>query len=76
MNTPTRTTNPLEGPKPVRRRVRPGKGCWARYRRVARSSAALLVRGRLEKYEGVVNVVAEFLEPLPLGAPTTSRDFR
>jgi error-prone DNA polymerase len=52
------------------------KGCWAHYRRVARSSPALLVRGRLEKHEGVINIVADKLEPLPLGAPTRSRDFR
>ncbi|MGQ0617882.1 MAG: error-prone DNA polymerase [Acidimicrobiia bacterium] len=52
------------------------KGCWARYRQAARSSPALLVRGRLEKVEGVINVVAEHLEPLPLPAPTRSRDFR
>jgi error-prone DNA polymerase len=51
-------------------------GCWARYRRVARSSAALLVRGRLELAEGVVNVVAERLEPLSVGAAVRSRDFR
>ena len=52
------------------------RGCWTRYRRVARTSAALLVRGRLEKVEGVINVVAEKLEPLPIGASTASRDFR
>jgi len=52
------------------------RGCWTRYRRVARGSAAILVRGRLEKVEGVINIVAEKLEPLPLGATLTSRDFR
>jgi error-prone DNA polymerase len=52
------------------------KGCWAHYRRVARSSPALLVRGRLERAEGVTNIVADKLEPLPLAAPTRSRDFR
>ncbi len=52
------------------------KGCWARYRRVVRSAPALLVRGRLERAEGVVNVVAEKIEALPLAAPTRSRDFR
>ena len=52
------------------------RGCWTRYRRVARTAPALLVRGRLEKAEGVVNVVAEKLEPLPLGATVASRDFR
>jgi error-prone DNA polymerase len=52
------------------------RGCWTRYRRVARGAAALLVRGRLEKVEGVINIVAEKLEPLPLGATIASRDFR
>ncbi|MDQ3758292.1 MAG: error-prone DNA polymerase, partial [Actinomycetota bacterium] len=53
------------------------KGLWARHRRVARSSPALLVRGRLEKSEGVLNVVADRLEPLPLSlSGTRSRDFR
>jgi error-prone DNA polymerase len=52
------------------------KGCWARYRRVARGAPALLVRGRLEKAEGVVNVVAERIELLPIGRTLPSRDFR
>ena len=52
------------------------KGCWARYRRVARSAPALLVRGRVEREEGVINVIAERLEPLPLDAAEKSRDFR
>jgi error-prone DNA polymerase len=52
------------------------KGCWARHRRVARGAPALLVRGRVERQGEVVNVIAERLDPLPLGAPTSSRDFR
>jgi error-prone DNA polymerase len=52
------------------------KGCWARYRRVARGAAALLVRGRIEKAEGVVNVVAEWLDHLPTAGSVRSRDFR
>jgi error-prone DNA polymerase len=52
------------------------KGVWARHRRVARASPALLIRGRLERSEGVINVVAERMEPLPLATPTKSRDFR
>jgi error-prone DNA polymerase len=51
-------------------------GCWARYRRAARGAPALLVRGRLERAEGVVNVVADKLEPLPVGPVPASRDFR
>jgi error-prone DNA polymerase len=52
------------------------RGCWARHRRVARGAAALMVRGRLERAEGVVNVVAEQLTPLVLPATVASRDFR
>src|SRR5436190_1569981 len=52
------------------------RGCWARYRRVAGGAPALLVRGRLEKAEGVVNVVAERIELLPIGRTLPSRDFR
>jgi error-prone DNA polymerase len=52
------------------------KGCWTHHRHVARTSPALVVRGKLERYEGVVNVVAEVLTPLPLAANVTSRDFR
>jgi error-prone DNA polymerase len=52
------------------------KGCWARFRAVARDAPALLVRGRLEHSEGVVNVVAEALTPLQVPAMVASRDFR
>jgi error-prone DNA polymerase len=53
-------------------------GCWARYRPVARGAAALVVRGRLERGDGgVVNVIAERIDPLPLpGVDGRSRDFR
>jgi error-prone DNA polymerase len=51
------------------------KGCWARHRRVAREAAALLVRGRLERSEGVINIVAEHLDPMPIPGNIRSRDF-
>jgi len=51
-------------------------GLWERYRSVARTAPALLVRGILERADGVVNVIADHLEALPLAAPTHSRDFR
>jgi error-prone DNA polymerase len=52
-------------------------GVWARHRRLARSSPALLVRGRLERAEGAINLVAERIEALALAtAPPRSRDFR
>ncbi len=52
------------------------KGCWAHHRRVVQGAPALLVRGRLEREETVVNIIAERVEPLPLPARTRSRDFR
>jgi error-prone DNA polymerase len=53
------------------------EGLWARYRTVALGSAALLVRGRLERSpEGVLNLVADRLQKLPLAVPVVSRDFR
>jgi error-prone DNA polymerase len=52
------------------------KGCWARHRRVARGAPALLIRGRLERSEGVTNVIAERIDPLPVPAALGSRDFR
>jgi len=51
-------------------------GLWKRYRRVARSAPALLVRGRLERVDGVINVVADKLEVLPVVGTHRSRDFR
>ena len=52
------------------------RGCWARYRTVARAPA-LLIRGRLEKAEGAINVVADKLDLLPVDAPAgQSRDYR
>jgi len=51
-------------------------GCWTRYAREARNSPALLIRGRVERQEAVVNIVAEKLEPLLVGAAPRSRDFR
>jgi error-prone DNA polymerase len=51
-------------------------GLWVRHRRVARSSAALLIRGRLETASGVINLSAEKLEHLPIATRPSSRDFR
>ncbi|MEC9395741.1 MAG: OB-fold nucleic acid binding domain-containing protein, partial [Actinomycetota bacterium] len=51
------------------------RGCWVRYRDVLGASA-LLVRGRVEAVEGVVNVVTERVEPLAVRPPARSRDFR
>ena len=40
---------------------------WKRYRVVARTAPALEIRGLLEKYQGVVNVLARRIVALPLG---------
>jgi error-prone DNA polymerase len=50
-------------------------GVWARHRRVAQSASALLVRGTLEVAHGVINVMAERIEALPLAAALRARDF-
>jgi error-prone DNA polymerase len=51
-------------------------GCWKRFRPVARGASALLVRGRLQSSEGVVNIVAEHLAPLSVAGSLSSRNFR
>ncbi len=49
---------------------------WARHRKVARTSAALVVRGTVEHADGVTNLMAERLDALSLRVPSRSRDFR
>lgn len=52
-------------------------GVWQRYRRIARESSGVLVRGMLERSsEGVVNIVADKFEVLAMKATTKSRDFQ
>jgi error-prone DNA polymerase len=51
-------------------------GLWSRYRRIARTSPALLVRGFLEHSEGVINLRADRVDPVTVPSRTTSRDFR
>jgi len=52
------------------------RGAWVRWKPVARSCPALLVRGRIERSEGSMTLVAERFEPLELGPVPASRDFR
>ena len=52
------------------------RGCQARFRKLAVTARALTIRGRLERHEGAVNVIAEHLVPLALPATLPSRDFR
>jgi error-prone DNA polymerase len=58
---------------------------WQRHRRVARNAAGLVVRGMLERHDGVVNLVADRLERIETLYPAAgravparpaSRDFR
>jgi error-prone DNA polymerase len=48
---------------------------WAAYRRVARTSPAVVVTGRLEARDGAANLVAARMENLPIRFSTRSRDF-
>ena len=52
------------------------KGAWTRWSAVARRSPALLIRGSLQRGQGVVSLSAEFVEPLRVGATAPSRDWR
>jgi error-prone DNA polymerase len=58
---------------------------WKRYRRVGRNSAGMVIRGILERYDGVTNLVADRLERLETVYPQAAgavparhqgRDFR
>ena len=51
-------------------------GLWLRYRKLAQSAPALLIRGRLQNASGAVTVVAEKMRPITLGVGSRSRDFR
>jgi error-prone DNA polymerase len=55
-------------------------GLWRRYRRVARTSPALLVRGTVERTGDedyrVINLRADRIDPVTVPSRTTSRDFR
>ncbi|TAM68925.1 MAG: error-prone DNA polymerase [Microbacteriaceae bacterium] len=52
-------------------------GVWNRYRRVAREAPAMVIRGILERSpEGVISLVADRFESLPLTVHTRSRDFQ
>ena len=52
-------------------------GVWGRYRKVARESSALIIRGILERSpEGVINLLADAFEELRVGVSHSSRDFQ
>jgi len=52
------------------------RGLFSRSRRIIQGNAALIVRGRLEKADGVINLVAEKVMPLRLSVRSSSRDWR
>ncbi|HEU0191812.1 MAG TPA: error-prone DNA polymerase [Mycobacterium sp.] len=51
-------------------------GVWARYRKLAHTAPALLVRGQVQNASGAVTVVADRLGRLELVTKSPSRDFR
>jgi error-prone DNA polymerase len=52
------------------------KGAWARWSKVAGLAPALIIRGSLERGQGIVTLVAEHVEALALGATVpSSRDW-
>ncbi|ALG84203.1 error-prone DNA polymerase [Gordonia phthalatica] len=50
-------------------------GLWARYRKLAQTAPALLIRGKVQNAEGAVTVVADRLQKLDLKVGTRSRDW-
>jgi error-prone DNA polymerase len=56
-------------------------GLWQRYRKIALTSSAMLIRGRIEVTrttgnKNVINLVADRLSALPIATRPASRDFR
>ncbi|BBX48346.1 error-prone DNA polymerase DnaE2 [Mycobacterium cookii] len=51
-------------------------GVWARHRKVAQTSSALLIRGQVQNASGAITVMAERIAKLTLTIGSKSRDFR
>ena len=51
-------------------------GLWAKYRRIARGSPSLMIRGVVERAGGAISVVADRIAAVNLVVATPSRDFR
>lgn len=51
-------------------------GLWAKYRKLALTAPALLIRGKVQNAEGAVTVVADHLQLMDLRVRSKSRDFR
>ncbi|NBY61765.1 MAG: error-prone DNA polymerase, partial [Actinobacteria bacterium] len=53
------------------------QGCFKRFRHEAINASALLVRGKIESSQGVINIIAEHLSELKIATRgVSSRDFR
>jgi error-prone DNA polymerase len=50
-------------------------GVWNKFRRVARQSPALIIRGRVERNDGATNLIADHIERMPIAVRHSSRDF-
>lgn len=50
-------------------------GLWAKYRKLANTAPALLIRGRVQNAEGAVTVVADRMQRMDLRVTAKSRDF-
>jgi error-prone DNA polymerase len=50
-------------------------GLWAKYRKLAQTAPALLIRGRVQNAEGAVTVVADRLQRMDLRVGSRSRDW-
>jgi error-prone DNA polymerase len=51
-------------------------GVWARYRKLAQTAPALVVRGIVQNASGAVTVIADRMDPVQLRVGSRSRDFR
>ncbi|MFC0438485.1 hypothetical protein [Kutzneria buriramensis] len=52
------------------------EGVWRRYRRIAGTSNAMIIRGVLERTGEVISLRADQLRHLDIRVPGSSRDFR
>jgi error-prone DNA polymerase len=51
-------------------------GVWARYRKLAQTASALVIRGIVQNASGAVTVLADRMSPVDLKVVSRSRDFR
>jgi error-prone DNA polymerase len=52
------------------------KGAWQHFGQIAGAAPVLIVRGRLERGDGALNIVAEKVTPLTIGPVPSSRNYR